>query len=135
MDPESLAGPEAAEVLAAHGAFYAAFEARDLDAMADVWEHSDDVVCAHPGWAPLHGWARVLASWDAIFRNTPYIQFVLTDVTLAMRGEIAWVSVSENILQGAEALHASAVAALNVFARRDGRWCLVVHQAGPVSPD
>lgn len=129
------AGSDAATVLDLNAAFYAAFEARDLDAMAEVWEHSDAVVCGHPGWAPLRGWARVLASWDAIFRNTPYIQFVLTDISVEVRGDAAWVGLSENILQGAEALHASTVAALNVFARRDGRWHLVVHHGGPVAAD
>ncbi|MGE3327232.1 MAG: nuclear transport factor 2 family protein, partial [Acidimicrobiia bacterium] len=46
-------------VLAANRAFYEAFERRDFDAMSDAWEHSDAVVCTHPGWRPLHGWAQV----------------------------------------------------------------------------
>ena len=38
------------DVLAANRAFYAAFEARDIDALSDVWEHSDRSTCVHPGW-------------------------------------------------------------------------------------
>ena len=34
-----------------NSAFYAALEACDLDAMADVWEHSDRVSVTHPGLA------------------------------------------------------------------------------------
>ena len=47
-----------APVRAANAAFYTAFEGGDLDAMADVWEHSDRVSVTHPGWPTLHGWAQ-----------------------------------------------------------------------------
>ena len=57
-------------VTAANTEFYAAFEARDLDRMAEVWERSDRATVTHPGWPTLHGWARVAASWEAIFANT-----------------------------------------------------------------
>jgi hypothetical protein len=36
-------------VIAANRAFYEAFEERDIDAMSDLWEHGDDVVCTRPG--------------------------------------------------------------------------------------
>ena len=51
----------------ANRGFYDAFEARDLDAMSDVWEHDDTVVCTHPGWRTLHGWGAVAGSWFALF--------------------------------------------------------------------
>ena len=119
---------------AANAAFYAAFEARDLDAMSAVWERSERATCTHPGWPTLRGWPKVVSSWDAIFRNTPYIQFVLTDQAVHVEGDTAWVSVSENILQG-ESMHASSVAAVNLFVRRDGAWRLVVHHGSPVGAD
>ena len=82
-------------------AFYAALESCDLDAMADLWEHSDRVSVTHPGWPMLRGWAKVAGSWDAIFRNTGYIQFVLTDEQVVVVGDTAWVTLDENILQSA----------------------------------
>jgi hypothetical protein len=45
--------PEAAE-----SAFYAAFEARSLDAMMAVWAGDDSIACIHPLAAPLNGHAR-----------------------------------------------------------------------------
>ena len=118
-------------VRAANAAFYSAFEAGDLDAMADVWEHSDRIAVTHPGWPTLRGWPSVAGSWDAIFRNTPYIQFVLTDARVDVEGDSAWVSVTENILQGDD-LHDSSVAALNLFVRRPQGWRLVLHHGSPV---
>jgi ketosteroid isomerase-like protein len=130
---------EADEVRAANSAFYAALEARDLDAMADVWEHSDRIVVTHPGWPMLRGWAKVAGSWDAIFRNTGYIQFVLTDEQVTVIGDAAWVTLDENILQsaGEVELSGSKATSVNVFVRDDEqgpeRWRMVVHHASPVS--
>src|SRR5579864_2607131 len=84
-------------VEAANQAFYEAFEAKDLDAMSDVWEHSDRALCTHPGWATLRGWGRVSASFFAIFQGQPP-QFVLTRQQVEVLGDLAWVSVDENLL-------------------------------------
>jgi ketosteroid isomerase-like protein len=118
-------------VRAANRAFYGAFEARDLDAMSVLWEHSDRVVCTHPGWATLRGWGQVAASFFALFQNSQHLQFILTNETADVAGGAAWVSVDENILH-TEA--ATTVAALNLFVRGDdGGWRMVAHHASPVS--
>lgn len=131
-------------VRAANSAFYAAFEARDLDAMAEVWERSERASVTHPGWPRLSGWGRVAGSWDAIFRHTPYIQFVLTDERIDVVGDAAWVTVDENILQAAGgaddegdrgsdgALAGARVAATNVFVRDGDAWRMVMHHGSPV---
>jgi len=135
-DADTDADAEAG-VRAANSAFYAALEARDLDAMADVWEHSDRIVVTHPGWPMLRGWARVAGSWDAIFRNTGYIQFVLTDEQVTVVDDSAWVTLDENILQSgsAEELSGSKATSVNVFVRGDDGWKMVVHHASPVAGD
>jgi ketosteroid isomerase-like protein len=141
-----LSDAEEVHVREANSAFYAALEARDLDAMADVWEHSDRIVVTHPGWPMLRGWARVAGSWDAIFHNTGYIQFVLTDEQVTVEGDTAWVTLDENILQapGGEAsddLSGSKATSINVFVRGhdsdagDDNWKMVVHHASPVAGD
>ncbi len=129
-------------VRAANSAFYAAFEARDVDAMADLWEHSDRVAVTHPGWPTLRGWAKVVGSWDAIFRATDFFQFVLTDEEVTVVGDAGWVSLDENILQtsgaaergGAEGaeLSGARIAAVNVFAYDGERWQMLLHHGSPV---
>ncbi len=133
-------GEQERAVADANAAFYSAFETRDLDAMADVWERTDRATVTHPGWPTLRGWPKVVASWDAIFAGTPWIQFVLTDVQVEVDGDSAWVTLDENILQTAGVtreddvpLDAARVAATNVFARADGRWRMVVHHGSPVA--
>ena len=87
-----------AEVRPANRRFYDAFEARDLDAMSDVWEHDDRVSCTHPGWRTLHGWGAVSGSWFALFGGPQPLQFILTDEHVAVAGDAAWVTVDENLI-------------------------------------
>ncbi len=131
-------------VAIANSAYYAAFEARDLDQMAEVWERSDRSSVTHPGWPTLHGWARVAGSWDAIFGNTAFIQFVLTEEVVHVAGPTAWVTCDENILQASGSreggedvaeLQGGRVAAVNMFVLTDGRWRMVLHHGSPVATD
>ena len=102
--------------------------------MSELWEHSDRVVCTHPGWATLRGWGQVAASFFALFQNDQHLQFILTNVATHVAGDVAWVSVDENILSDTQP--ATTVAALNLFSRSpDGDWRMVVHHASPVSAD
>lgn len=113
----------------ANRAFYEAFEAADLDAMSDLWEHSDRASCVHPGWTVLRGWAAISASWVALFQGPQRLQFILTNERVEVDGNTGWVTVDENII-GDEA--GATVAALNVFAHDDGRWRLVAHHGSAV---
>lgn len=103
-------------VLETNRRYYEAFEARDLDAMSDLWERSARAVCTHPGWATLTGWGRVSASFFALFQSGQQLQFVLTREQATVVGDAAWVTLDENLLgdQGGVT-----VATTNVFVRRN----------------
>ncbi|MGD9755673.1 MAG: nuclear transport factor 2 family protein [Acidimicrobiia bacterium] len=117
-------------VLAANAAFYEAFEAADLDAMSDRWEHSDRVICTHPGWPALYGWSKVAASYYAIFSNPSRQQLILTDVHASRNGDTAWVCVDENLLGPAMG---HTVSALNLYVRdAAGDWKLIAHHGSGV---
>ena len=124
-----------AQVEAANAAFYEAFEQADVDAMALIWddEQPESLTCIHPGWPPLRGRTQVLRSWSALMATTEYIQFFLTDVTVAVEGDIAVVTCTENVLTAvAVSEGAGAAVATNVFRRRADGWRLQVHHAGPL---
>ena len=120
-----------ASVLAANRAFYAAYEFSDLDAMSDLWEHSDRASCVHPGCPVLRGWAAVGASWMALFQQHHDQQFLVADEHVVVVGDAAWVTVDENILLPDGAV---AVSALNLFVRVDGTWKMVGHHGTGVAP-
>ncbi len=118
-----------AEVLAQNQEFYDAHEARDLERMAAVWEVSDRVVCIHPGWPIMRTYAHVIESWRRILSGPGRLQFILSNTAVSIDGDIAWVTVEENLLGGPTPV---VVAATNMFARIDGTWRLVVHHGSPV---
>jgi ketosteroid isomerase-like protein len=123
--PESVI----AGVLAANQAFYDAHEHRDLSAMRAVWEQTDRTVCIHPGWPILRTWPVIEESWRRIFAGPGRNQFILTNEAVAADGDLAWVTLEENLVDSGAT---GTVAATNVFARDDGAWKLVVHHGSPV---
>jgi ketosteroid isomerase-like protein len=118
-------------VLAVNRRFYEAFEAGDMDALSETWEHSTRAVCTHPGWATIHGWPAIAESWEAIMSGAGAPQFILTAEAVVVAGDVAWVTLDENLIGAGGA--SGTVAALNVLARGDdGQWRLVAHHGSSV---
>lgn len=124
----------------ANAAFYEALERGDLDALDALWVTGDDALCVHPGLTPIHGRKAVLRSWAAILAGTPYLQFVLTDVTVQVSGEVGMISCTENLLSATDGMPDTVFAggraiATNVFRVEDSGWRLWVHHASPVQAE
>jgi len=117
-------------LLAANEAFYSAFEARDIDTMSEIWAHTDNVTCTHPGWPTLRGWAAVAGAWFTLFQGDNEMQFILTNVSASVAGIVGWVTLDENIISGAGA---NSAAATNIFVLTDGEWRLVVHHGSGIA--
>lgn len=121
------------KVLEANEGFYKAFESLDIRQMEEVWAKGNHVSCIHPGWNLLRGWASVKASWEAIFKNTEAIWFTLSDIKVELKGPLAWVILTENIVSEAEGnLSATSVLTTNIFEKVDGRWLIVHHHASHI---
>ncbi|GAA1375305.1 nuclear transport factor 2 family protein [Streptomyces beijiangensis] len=127
----------------ANTAFYETMERGDFDELSDLWLDGDsdvEISCIHPGWPVLTGRGEVLRSYALIMANTEYIQFFLTDVKVALAGDIALVTCTENILSGGPAeesgelgpLVGQLVVATNVFRRTRDGWKLWSHHGSPV---
>ncbi|MFJ8869104.1 nuclear transport factor 2 family protein [Streptomyces sp. NPDC102473] len=141
-DEHEEAAADIAAVEQANTAFYEAMERGDLDELSGLWLPGEDltVSCVHPGWPVLTGRGEVLRSYALIMANTEYIQFFLTDVGVAMTGDTALVTCTENILSGGPAEDGNAlgplvgqlVVATNVFRRTPEGWKLWSHHGSPV---
>ena len=128
---------ERAAVERVNAAFYEAFENADLDTMRDLWLDHEESLCVHPGALPVRGTAAISRSWALIMANTPYIQFFLTDVEVSVRGEVASVTCTENVLTadnraGPDGFGGARAVATNVFVRTPAGWRLWIHPASPV---
>ena len=131
--------PDAAhrQVEALNTAFYEAIETADLDTMRDLWLDDPGTVCVHPGARPVRGTGAVSRSWALVMAHTPYIQFFLTDVEIAVHDGTATVTCTENVLTGDErtgpdAFGGGQAVATNVFVRTSDGWRLWLHHASPV---
>ena len=115
--------------------FYAAFEAMDIEALAEVWAHEDWVQCVHPGWELLLGWEEVRESYVRIFSNTRRMKMALGAVWIRSEGDVGWVACTEQVTSAfAEGFDDALVQATNIFIKRDGEWKLVAHHGSPLPP-
>ena len=122
------------EITEANAGFYRAFETLKLDAMEQVWLKDADIQCGHPGWRILRGWGPVMESWKRIFENTPSMKFTLTDVKVEVRGELAWVTLYENLNSTIEGQnYSAAILTTNMFQKTSEGWRMILHHGSSVS--
>ena len=127
MSAPTFPTPEAAEA-----AFYAAFEARSLDAMMAVWAGDDGIACIHPLAAPLNGRAAVAAGWHSMFDAAGQFR-VQAEIAHELRepGQVIRI-VREYLVIGQETEPRPPILATNVYVREDDGWHMVLHHASPL---
>jgi ketosteroid isomerase-like protein len=123
-------------VLEQNDAFYAAFNARDAQAMAALWSEEAPCACLHPSTPPIHGREAVLRSWSQIL-GSPNAPLVACERTEIRRyGSTAIVACFERVGERRSGKRTIAIlAATNVFVLEHGRWRLVHHHASPISTE
>lgn len=114
-------------VLALNQAFYRAFASLDFAAMDALWARHLPVACLHPGWTLLMGRETVMDSWRALLAGPQPPSIHPRNEQVVMLGDTALV-LCEEVMPG------TVCAASNLFAREEGGWRLVHHQAGPLAP-
>ena len=121
------------EVTKANERFYEAFESLDIAKMDQIWAHLEYVTCVHPGWAMRSQWSEVRDSWVLIFNNTFSMHFELSDVTIQVAGDIAWVLCVEHITsQQSDEPQEAKVIATNLFERIGDEWLMIHHHGSAV---
>jgi len=124
MKPDTAA--ESVAVVAANREFYRAFGQRDWAAIDRLWSRQRPVACIHPGWDALTDRAAVMRSWKQIVESPSAPNIVCRNETPFLLGDIAFVVCHEVLSEGV-------LAATNIFAREEGGWKLVHHQASPLA--
>ena len=125
------------DVLEANRAFYEAFNARDIEAMADLWQRSDDVTCIHPHRNVTTGHAEVQRTWRAILTNPDQPKIVFAAEEARVVGNIG-------IVAGREVVAGVPIVATNIYQRSrsadltdnadtpSNTWLLIHHHGSPV---
>ncbi len=113
--------------------FYGAFESLDFKRMEEIWLREDYIKCVHPGWALLSGWDAVMESWRRIFENTQQMHCTLTNVQTRVRGDLAWVTLYENLNSTRQGqTHGAVVLTTNIYEQRPDGWFMIHHHGSPV---
>lgn len=116
----------------AEAAFYAAFEARDLDAMMTVWADDDNVACVHPMTVPLAGHGAVRVGWKSIFDAAGKFAVQTETLSLQQVGDVVIHCVKEYLTIGDETAPRPPILATNVYRRDDAGWRMWLHHASPI---
>lgn len=119
----------------AERAFYTAFEQGDLEAMMQVWDEDDDIVCVHPMGACLKGEEAVAQSWQEIFESGSPMRFEVTQRRFTRNETLSVHCVTEHIAHGPRFQNRSTVIATNVYKKTPFGWRMVVHHASPGSEE
>ena len=117
------------EIQAVNDAFYRAFRDRDYAAMEALWARAAPIACMHPGMGPVSGRSAVLASWRGILGHPGAPTLQCSEVRVHLLGTSAFVTCFEGSVG-----ESARLVATNVLTLEEGRWRLVHHQAGPLSP-
>jgi hypothetical protein len=121
--------------------FYKAFESLSIEKMEQVWKHSNDAICIHPGWEMFTSWTAIRESWVRIFENTNVIKFYITNIKIKAFENIAIVVCLENIDSVIETENRilMGVIATNIFEKQNvnnkkynNEWLMVHHHGSSV---
>ncbi len=115
----------------AERAFYAAFEQADLEAMMQVWEEDDDIVCVHPMGRCLTGVRAIAESWREIFDAGQTMRFEVKQRRFTRDENLSVHTVIEDIAHGRRLENRSVVIATNIYKQTPFGWRMILHHASP----
>lgn len=122
MMRELFTTPEDAEM-----AFYDAMERGDIAKMKNVWSDDDSIVCIHPGAVRLEGRSDVVESFTQMFKDSPIMDFSITDARCQLIDDVAVHMVREEIEIDGQLV--SIMVSTNIYHRIEGGWRMVLHHA------
>src|SRR5688572_18225479 len=114
------------QVVEANLKFYFALESLEVDLMDEVWATDASAICVRPGEDRLAGWENIRASWEQMFKHTRFLRIDVTEVSVEVQGNVAWVTCLENIhTESGDQMMRARAYATNIFVFEDDRWLLV----------
>ncbi len=124
---------EKKKILKANEDFYEALATRDLEAMKRVWLTDKKVGCIHPGWAIVRNWETIMKNWESLFNPEDQIDIKLSDISLELRGDMAWVTcIQEMVYIKRDPVTFKISQSTNIFAKDSERWFMLIHHASPI---
>ena len=123
------------QVVEANLKFYFAIESLDVDLMDEVWATDASAMCVHRGGNRLAGWENIRASWEQLFKSTTFMRVDVSEVSVEVQSNVAWVTCLENITTAnGDQMRRAHAYATNIFVFEDDRWLMVLHHESVLTP-
>lgn len=115
--------------------FYAAFNGRDLEAMARNWESSHEAAMDNPLGGIKRGWNEIRTVYERLFNGPARVYVEFYDYSLHETPEMFYVVGRERgrFERGTESVDL-AIRTSRVFRKRDGTWRQVHHHGSIDNP-
>lgn len=96
----------------------------------NVWSASDDVVCTHPGAAPLHGPSSIAQGWKQIFGGAQ--RGVEMNIRVARRWQTETLACHVVIETMKGDNSGGSISATNIYRLENDSWHMISHHGGPM---
>jgi ketosteroid isomerase-like protein len=124
------------EIADANRAYYAALSARDMEAMAEIWDQSENAVNIAPPTRPMAhvGWPAIRRNYEEFWSTLKQLAVTMVAPSIVERGDTAWVYGVETTQRTTPdgTTQAGKNYGTSIFVRSNGRWLMVFHQAAPI---
>jgi ketosteroid isomerase-like protein len=117
----------------AEDAYYDAIEAQDLEAMMQVWEDSEEILCLLPMQPAQRGPASIRRAWEPLLNGQLKLDIEVKHLTWIESGQLAIHLIEEHVRVDAQP-EKQTVYACNIYRRVDSGWHILMHQNSPTPP-
>lgn len=117
----------------AEDAYYDAIEEQDLEAMMQVWENSDEILCLLPMQPAQRGQASIRRTWEPLLGGEIQLDIEIKHLTWIETENLA-IHLIEELVQVPGQGDKQAVYASNIYRKGTNGWHILMHQNSPTPP-
>jgi uncharacterized protein (TIGR02246 family) len=115
-------------------AFYDAIDERDLKAMLEVWEDSEEVACLLPMQPLARGRGALRNAWEPLLRGDFSVELEVLHIHWLELGDLAIHYVQEKAKVAGQNQPQPPVYATNLYRKGTDGWRMILHQNSPAPP-
>jgi len=127
--PQEFATPQDAE-----DAYYDAIEDSDLNAMLEVWEASEDIVCLLPMQPQVQGQGKIREAWGPLLQSGVKVDIEVLHIHWIEAGDLAIHYLREKVNIPDQPQQQPPIYATNIYRKDGSGWHMILHQNSPAPP-
>ena len=117
----------------AEDAYYDAIEEQNLDAMMQVWEDSEEILCLLPMQPAQRGTSSIRRAWEPLFSGEIKLDIEVKHLAWIESDQLAIHLIEEHVRIAGQA-DKQTVYACNIYRQGDSGWRILMHQNSPTPP-